>query len=88
MPTEQNNTANNALTHSKGGTHPRGIDDGGVPMTQGTGAEPVGPEDAFSTSALRGNYAGRIGASVGQGAGNFTFEKQSDGTITKIRQDV
>ncbi len=87
MPTEQTNTNNEALTHSKGGTHTRGIDDTGVPMTQGTGAEAVGPEDAFAI-AKRGDYSGRVGAAIGQGAGNFTFEKQPDGSIKKIRQDV
>lgn len=55
---------NKKLQHSAGGTTTR--DDAldmGVPMLQGDGSEPVGPEDALGEGPKRGDYSGRIGPS-------------------------
>ncbi|MGI8542041.1 MAG: hypothetical protein ACR2MD_01010 [Aridibacter sp.] len=53
---------NNKLEHSNGGVTTRDdVTDMGVPMLQGSGSEPVGPEDALGVGAKRGDYTSRIG---------------------------
>lgn len=39
--------------------------DQGVPMLQGSPAEPQGPEDAFGEGQKRGDYGQRVGAAIG-----------------------
>src|SRR5687768_3044980 len=55
---------NAALEHSTepGSTTTRmdGLD-AGVPMLQGDGSEPVGPEDALGPGPKRGDYTSRVG---------------------------
>lgn len=49
--------ANDELEHSMGGQTTRSdATDVGVPMLQGDGSEPVGPEDAFGDGPKRGFY--------------------------------
>lgn len=53
---------NEELKHSKGGPHTRDKTGVGVPMDQGDGSEPVGPEDALDpTTPKREDYSGRVG---------------------------
>jgi hypothetical protein len=57
--------ANSKLEHSQGGATTR--DDAldlGVPMLQGDGSEPVGPEDALGIGPKRGDYTNRLGGST------------------------
>ena len=49
------------LEHSAGGITTRDDrNDLGVPMVQGSGDEPVGPEDALGAGPKRGDYTGRV----------------------------
>lgn len=55
---------NAVLKHSEGGTTTRDdANDLGVPMLQGSGSEPVGPEDALGEGPKRGDYSQRLGGS-------------------------
>lgn len=55
---------NASLEHTEGGVTTRqDATDVGVPMLQGSGDEPVGPEDALGPGPKRGDYTGRIGPS-------------------------
>ncbi len=55
---------NNRLSHSEGGATTRSdVTDMGVPMLQGDGTEPQGPEDALGAGLKRGDYTNRIGGS-------------------------
>jgi hypothetical protein len=49
------------LEHTEGGVTTRDGTDGGVPMAQGSGSEPVGPEDALGEGQKRGDYSERVG---------------------------
>lgn len=56
-------SANAALEHTNGGTTTRSdLHDAGVPMTQGSPDEPIGPEDALGNDATRGDYSDRTEA--------------------------
>lgn len=58
---------NDKLSHTEGGITTRDDKtDLGVPMLQGDGSEPVGPEDALGLGAKRGDYTNRIGGSAYQ----------------------
>ncbi|MDQ3747973.1 MAG: hypothetical protein M3367_02995 [Acidobacteriota bacterium] len=55
---------NNKLSHTNGGVTTRDdVTDMGVPMLQGDGSEPQGPEDALGQGLKRGDYRNRIGGS-------------------------
>jgi hypothetical protein len=52
----------NDLKHSESGTTTRSDAlDSGAPMLQGSGSEPVGPEDALGSGPKRGDYSKLIG---------------------------
>lgn len=53
---------NDKLEHTEGGVTTRDdATDLGVPMLQGDGSEPVGPEDALGPGPKRGDYSKRLG---------------------------
>ncbi len=55
---------NKSLEHTEGGVTTRDdVTDMGVPMLQGDGTEPQGPEDALGSGLKRGDYTNRIGGS-------------------------
>lgn len=63
-PTVASESDNDRLKHTAGGVTTRNdATDMGVPMLPGSGAEPVGPEDALGEGPKRGDYTGRIGPS-------------------------
>ena len=60
MPVPEDMPDHSELKHSQGGTTTRDALDKGVPMLQGDGSEPVGPEDALGPGPKRGDYTGRV----------------------------
>lgn len=71
---------NDKLQHSEGGITTRDDKtDLGVPMLQGSGDEPVGPEDALGVGAKRGDYTNRIGGSSYQPHEIVPVENAKDG---------
>jgi len=81
---------NAKLKHSEGGVTTRDDAlDQGVPVLQGDGSEPVGPEDAHGPGKKRGDYRERQ-----DGAQHFTSEpvegggepvRDKDGNITDLK---